>query len=119
MVQRNPYEHLRHQENIWPCTAQHYEHVKVADFSPEHIDMYTAEIDPGKFSYGYMIGFKDGRQASKMPGDLSGWFSSRKDAELYFLGYIIRYKEYFSDEAIRAVKKLIVERIQINLFQQS
>lgn len=116
MIRRNAYEHLRMPEVAAVVNKEITQSITIYDSSTESVQLYISEISPGKWSLGYWILFENGKTADKMPGDLVGWFKTAQDAQLYFLGYMNQYREYFSEDCIYEVKKQILSLIQQTLF---
>lgn len=80
------------------------------------IQVMEAEIDKGKFAFGYVINF-DGNRYSVLPGEKQGWFRSGKDALLYALGYIKSRADRFPDDFKYSIDVAISKLWNVPLFE--
>lgn len=116
MNRRNEFEYLRIPEIHVVLNANITESILLYNASHESVTLHISEVAPKQWAIGYQIYFENGRIAEKKPGDLAGWFKSAKDAELYFLGYMLQYSDCFTDSCIYEIKKRILKLIQPDLF---
>lgn len=113
---KNRYEHLRMQGFEDENPHNDYQVHSVFRSNVEIIDAYIAKITPELVVLGYGIWFKNGRNAIRKPSAENGIFRDEKDALLWFLGYIVAKKEYFSQDVLFDVKNQITELAQGSLF---
>ena len=93
-----------------------FETIEVFNNRKEVIKILIADAGDNRFAFGYDIYFLSGRNAQRLPSLEMGYCTSRVNAILYFLGYILQYNSMFSDSAIHEVKKLIATYSQPKLF---
>lgn len=69
----------------------------------EAVTLYTAEIIPGVFDYGFKIYFLDGDTVEKLPGEGQGVFRNIRHAKLFGLERI-RLSGRLSEDAREAIR---------------
>lgn len=79
-MKRNRFEHLRIPGVVGVDTSSD---VETITFDKGNYTLLVREIQPGKWDYGFKI-LVD-KCPTKMPGEGSGWFRTKKDATLYGL----------------------------------
>lgn len=113
----NYFEHLRNPgiEDYSEPKTYPLDKIVVFDNRVEQIEIYTTSHGD-RWAVGYNIRFADGRSAYNLPSFERGWFSSQRNAVLYFLGYLKTYANMFTPDAIAEVERLIPEYSQQRMF---
>lgn len=95
-----------------------FETNRITSNDDEIIDIYYAEAAPGKWCHGYRVYWANGRQSYLTPSPANGWFASAREAQLYVLGFMNNYRQFFlpvSQSALTlAMNKLL--QTSINFF---
>lgn len=97
--------------------SQYYNTLKAFDDGErERVEIHTAEYPGHRWGLGYSITFADGRSSFLPPSLAQGYFRSEKDAVFYMLKYLLSFPGYFSENAVREFKRLLMLRSQSELF---
>lgn len=97
--------------------ARHsYNQTKVYCDSDNSIEIFTAEIKPGKWAWGYNIFPTNRRNAYRFPSLEYGYCRSERDAKLYILGLLLANGSMFTRDAVAAIGNMIKELQQLSLF---
>lgn len=112
----NPYENYRVREFENSGEIRNYSSHVVVDDRRERVEFLIAQVSSDKYALGYDIYFADGRRASRLPSLEYGYFTSERNAKLYFLGYIKQHSARFLPSTIEAADELIRKIIQPPLF---
>lgn len=110
---QNQFESLRRPDIVGEVVSRDFKSTVVFDSSGQSLTVYTGELLPGVWSFGYQHSMGD-KFSRVLPGELSGWFVSETDAKLYALEYL---RSKISDESIReACHNIICKLITPTLF---
>ena len=84
--------------------------------SDSTIEVYTAEIKPGKWAWGYNVYDKNGRNSCRFPSLEYGYCRSERDAKLFILGVLLANGHVLSQDAVHAIGHTIKNLLQLSLF---
>lgn len=110
------FEHLRVLEFEDGECRHNYNQTKVFADNENSIEIFTAEIKPGKWAWGYNLFPTNGRNASRFPSLEYGYCRSERDAKLYILGMLLANGKMFNQDAREAIGKAVRDLQQLNLF---
>lgn len=110
----NPFESLRIPAIVGKV-SESYSSTIICQKSGNFISMMVAELEPGKFAFGFDVSI-DGRRRKMLPGEGQGYFLTREDAELYALGYIKARAQNMPHEFLDAINSNIAARQSLSLF---
>lgn len=110
------FEHLRVLEFEDGECRHNYNQTKVFSDNENSIEIFTAEIKPGKWAWGYNLFPTNGRNASRFPSLECGYCRSERDAKLYILGMLLANGKMFNQDAREAIGKAVRDLQQLNLF---
>lgn len=97
--------------------ARHsYNRTNVYCDSDNSIEIFTAEIKPGKWAWGYNFYTKNGRHLFRVPLLEYGYCRSERDAKLYILGLLLANGTMFTRDAVAAIGNMIKDLQQLSLF---
>lgn len=111
------FEHLRHEEYPDAAPVASYYSENISLDRTETIHIHFAEAERGKWVGGYSVFWKNGRQSLKIPSLADGWFSSAREAKLFYLGFMLGYLEFFTGENQFAIKEAVNKYSQSTLFE--
>lgn len=111
------YESLRHEEYPDAMPVRTFSTENISPEKDETINLLTAEAEPGKWVGGYSVFWKDGRQSYLAPSLANGWFSSAREAKLFYLGFMTGYEAHFTPENREAIRQSITKYSQACLFE--
>lgn len=111
------YEYLRHEEYPDAAPVTTYSSENISPDRTETIHLHYAEAEPGKWVGGYSVFWKNGRQSLKIPSLSDGWFSSSREAKLFYLGFMLNYLEFFTEDNQFAIKEAVNKYSQSTLFE--
>ena len=111
-----PYEYLRHEEYPDASPATSYSTENISFERDETVSILTAEVVPGKWVGGYSVIWRNGRRSFLSPSLSNGWFSSEREAKLFYLGFMAGYLSYFTPASRRAINDAIARYSQSVLF---
>ena len=111
-----PYEYLRHEEYPDAVPVNSYSTEYISADSEESISILTAEAIPGKWVGGYSVIWRNGRRSVLPPSLSNGWFSSEREAKLFYLGFMAGYLSYFTPASRHAINDAIARYSQSVLF---
>lgn len=83
---------------------------------PCSIAIFTAEIKPGKWAWGYNVFTKDCKNLYLNPSLEYGHCRSERDAKLYVLGFLLANGSIFTQDAREAIGSAIRNLQQLSLF---
>ena len=114
----NPYEHLlvRDYDEEDLDLKGAVKRVSVFDTPGETITVFLQDDGAGHWTYGYNIYFSNGRSATRKPNLEYGYCVTENDALLHFLGLCLSFRTSFSEDAVAAIKAMIMDRAQLKLF---
>ncbi len=110
------FEHLRVLEFSHGECRQGYHQEKVFGDGGESVEIYTAEIEPGRWAWGYNVYFSNERNAHRFPNLEYGYCRSERDAKLFILGVLLVNGRMFTQTAREAIGNAITELQQLKLF---
>ena len=113
MQRKNEYELFAHEGEV-EGICEMVEHIYLYRSSNESIEMSIGK-NGIRYFYGYAINFQNSRRAERKIGENAVWFDEPKSAKRYFMGYILQYREYFSDDCIKEIKKKLLETFTLPL----
>lgn len=111
------FEHLRHEEYPDAAPLTSYSSENISPDRNEVICILFAEAEPGKWVGGYSVFWKNGRQSMKTPSLADGWFSSARETKLFYLGFMLNYLKYFTEDNQFAIKEAVNKYSQSTLFE--
>ena len=111
------FEHLRHEEYPDAAPVTTYSSENISPDRTETIHIHYAEAKPGKWVGGYSVFWKNGRQSLMIPSLADGWFSSSREAKLFYLGFMLNYLEFFTEDNQFAIKEAVNKYSQSTLFE--
>lgn len=113
---RNPYEHLRHEEYPDSAPETQYSAYCVSDHPDEQVSILLAEPVPGRWVGGYSVYWANRRRHSFLqPSLTNGWFASRRDAILFYLGFFSTYLAHFIPLNQDAIRRAIGRNSQTSI----
>lgn len=113
----NPFENLRHEEYPDAVPETQFSTYCVSDHPAEQISILLAEPLPGRWVAGYSVYWANGRRHSYLEPSLSnGWFSSRRNAILFYLGFMKGYLRHFIQPNQLAIEHAISRNSQTSIF---
>lgn len=112
---KNPFESLRRPGIVGQVVSSDFSSHNIHECGyEESVTIYTGELIPGCWSFGFLI--VDGEyRARVLPGELEGWFKSESDALLYALGYL-KAAAHVSVEARMNIDSRIYEIMNPSMF---
>ena len=110
------FDHLRVLEFSDGEARRDYNLTNIYKADDSAIEIFTAEIMPGRCAWGYNIFGKDGGSAFRFPSLEYGYCRSERDAKLYILGLLLANASMFSNYAKEAIGVAIRNIQQLNLF---
>lgn len=111
------FEYLRHEEYPDAAPVTTYSSENISPDRTETIHIHYAEAEPGKWVGGYSVFWKNGRQSLKIPSLADGWFSSSREAKLFYLDFMLNYLEFFTEDNQFAIKEAVNKYSQSTLFE--
>lgn len=114
-------------------TKNRYEYLKIdclADVSPvepqstwcvtegrdETVTIFSSPLTDGSWVYGYLVHWANGRTSVQPPTASLGRFRSQREANLYAIGFMLLYQDYFREETREALRRGEASLIQAKLF---
>lgn len=112
----NPYANLRLDclRDAMPVEAQHS--WLITSCPDERITLYTAMTDEGLWLYGYEVWWARQRLSTQKPSAALGMFRSQREAQLYAIGFLGVYLDYFIEETRNAIRDAEAKLQQASLF---
>lgn len=101
-ISSNRYEYLR-QKPATDLPDTKPETRLVSTDTREQVYIHTAMPAPGVYTAGYSVYWKAGRLSQKIPSAKDGVFQSKREAELYTIGFFIRYIRHFTESNRQAI----------------
>lgn len=111
------FESLRHEEYPDAMPVREYQTETVSPGRDETVNLLIAEAEPGKWVGGYAVFWLNGRRSFLAPSLANGWFSSAREAKLFYLGFMAGYLKWFTPENRIAIRDLISRYSQSVLFE--
>jgi len=84
--------------------------------SDTSIEIFTAEIKPGRWAWGYNTYDKHGKNSYRIPSLEYGYCRSERDAKLFILGVLLANGHVFVKDALVAIGNEIKKLQQLSLF---
>lgn len=115
-MRKNPYESLKSEclEDVLPVPPHNF--WKITKARDEIIIIYTSRIDTGAWVAGYDVYWKNGRNSFLGTSAANGLFRSEHDAQLYMVGFMKVYLNYFTEDTQKMILKAESDLLQIKLF---
>ena len=110
------FDHLRVLEFSDGEARQDFNKTEVYADTDNTVEIFTAEIKPGKWAWGYNFYTKNGRNEFRFPSLEYGYCRSERDAKLYILGLLLANGSMFTRDAVAAIGNMIKELQQLSLF---
>lgn len=100
----NPYDYLR---SSYKGEANEVPDPSRLRISGEHetIDILSSQIEPGVFVSGFIVYWADGRISQKIPSTAYGVFPSERESRLWVIGYMLTYKQHFTDDVVSQLRQ--------------
>lgn len=116
MNKKNPYESLKldSRPDASPVDAQST--LRITESSDETIIISTSVLPDGLWVYGFNVYWRNGRVSASTPSGNNGIFRTQREAQLYAVGYMKMFLEYFTPESRSSLMKAETALIQTNLF---
>lgn len=115
-MSKNPYEYLKTEclDDVTPVEAQ--ASWSITDSREESITIHSSLLPDGRWVYGYMVYWKNGRQSMLRTSAENGLFKTQREAQLYAVGFMKLYLSYFQPETREAIIKAESRLLQAELF---
>jgi len=115
-MSKNPYEYLK-----TPCLAdgkpvEVQSSMTITDSREESITIHTTQLPDGAWTYGYNVHWKNGRTSALQTSAGNGLFKTRREAQLYAVGFMRLYLTYFHPDTREAIVKAESSLMQAALF---
>lgn len=116
MNSRNRYGYLKSDclSDTAPVDAQ--SSWSLTDTRDEQITILTSLLPDGSWVYGYNVYWKNGRVSTSPTSAHNGLFHSQREAQLYAVGFMLIYLDYFTDSTKAALHRAERTLIQSTLF---
>lgn len=116
MSTRNRYEYLKIDclEDVEPVEAQST--WSVTESNDETISIFTSPLADGSWVYGYMVRWANGRTSARKPTAELGRFHSQREAQLYAIGFMLLYLDYFLECTRSDLRHAEASLMQATLF---
>ncbi|MEE0978646.1 MAG: hypothetical protein UH625_04475 [Muribaculaceae bacterium] len=116
MKNENPYASFKTEclEDVHPVDIQST--WTITDSREESIAILTSMLPDGCWVYGYIVYWKNGRQSMLHTSAENGLFKTQREAQLYAVGFMTLYLDYFQPETREAVLKAESSLLQTSLF---
>lgn len=88
----------------------------VADSRDEQIAILTSLLPDGSWVYGYTVYWKNGRVSTCRTTAKNGLFQTQREAQLYAIGFMLMFLEYFTEETRAALRRGEDSLLQASLF---
>lgn len=112
---KNPFEALRLPGVRGAVVHSGYKTTTIYSDSKASLQLYTAELLPGIWDFGYSLHLDD-QHAQKFPGEGAGWFKTEDNARLFALGYIKAKRPDLPEAMMYSIDKAIDRIRNIPLF---
>lgn len=115
-MSKNPYEYLKADclADVLPVEAQ--ASWTITESREETITIHTALLPDGMWVYGYNVYWRNGRNSHIGTSAEHGRFKSQREAQLYAVGFMRLYLQYFTEETRAAIVKAENSLLQGELF---
>lgn len=113
---KNPYEYLKLDAVCTHVLIPAQSTWTITEDRAETVSILTSVLDDGRWCYGYSVYWKNGRHSHCNPDPSKGLFQSKREAQLYALGFMSLYTSYFTEETNVAILKAVGEKSQAELF---
>ena len=117
------FDHLRVLEFSDGEARQDFNKTVVYADTDNTVEIFTAEIKPGKWAWGYNFYTKNGRNEFRFPSLEYGYCRSERDAKLYILGLLLANLglllangSLFTGDTLLAIGNTVKELQQLSLF---
>lgn len=110
------FDHLRVLEYSDGEARQDFNKSVVYAASDNIVEIFTAEIKPGKWAWGYNFYTKTGKNEFRFPSLEYGYCRSERDAKLYILGLLLANGSLFTGDTLLAIGNTVKELQQLSLF---
>lgn len=112
----NPYAILRVDclRDSMPVEAQYS--WLITSCPDERITLYTSKTDDDLWLYGYEVWWARQRLSTQKPSAALGMFRSQREAQLYAIGFLGVYLDYFIEETRNAIRNAEAKLQQASLF---
>lgn len=116
MKPKNRYEYLRIDclADVAPVEAQAT--WRVTEGRDESVTIFSSPLVDGSWVYGYLVRWANGRTSVQQPTASLGRFRSQREANLYAIGFMLLYLDYFREETRAALRRGEASLIQAKLF---
>lgn len=116
MNNKNPYESLKLDclENAEPVDAQST--WTLTESRDEVVTIFTSLMASGRWVFGYLVNWANGRTSVMQPSPALGLFSSQREAKLYAVGFMLIYLSFFTMETRTCLHRAEASLIQSELF---
>lgn len=110
------FDHLRVLEFSDGEARQDFNKTVVYADTDSTVEIFTAEIKPGKWAWGYNFYTKTGKNEHRFPSLEYGYCRSERDAKLYILGLLLANGSLFTGDALLAIGNTVKQLQQLSLF---
>lgn len=116
MSNKNPYEYLKIDclADVEPVDAQST--WSVTDSREEQVMITTSLLPDGSWVYGYTVYWKNGRISTCRTTAQNGKFRTQREAQLYTIGFMLMFLEYFTEDTRTALRRGENSLLQASLF---
>lgn len=116
MKPKNRYEYLRIDclADVAPVETQAT--WRVTEGRDESVTIFSSPLVDGSWAYGYLVRWANGRTSVQQPTASLGRFRSQREANLYAIGFMLLYLDYFREETRAALRRGEASLIQAKLF---
>ena len=113
---KNHFEHLRFPGTKTTKSFKTEKQEYLYNTDEERIYFVLGKDDEGKYAYGYNMKLQNGQYCEKEPNMESGYFSSEREAKIFFFGNMQCFPNLFSKELLTNISYQINELLKLNLF---
>lgn len=116
MKQKNRYEYLKIDclADVDPVEAQSA--WRVTEGRVETVIIFSSPLTDGSWVYGYIVYWANGRTSVQKPTAAHGRFHSQREAQLYAIGFMLMYSDYFREETRADLRRAEASLMQAELF---
>lgn len=116
MNNKNRYEYLKTEclADVEPVDAQST--WNVTDSREEQVMITTSLLPDGAWVYGYTVYWKKNRVSTSRTTAQNGLFRTQREAQLYAIGFMLMFLEYFTEETRAALRRGENSLLQASLF---
>ena len=113
---KSVFDHLRVLEFSDGEARQDFNKTVVYADTDNTVEIFTAEIKPGKWAWGYNFYTKTGKNEHRFPSLEYGYCRSERDAKLYILGLLLANGSLFTGDTLLAIGNTVKGLQQLSLF---